>query len=162
SLAELFFPANPAQSLLHRTVYRDPELARRARESSLEILRRAVDDYRDHSDERILILLGKRFTSAESVLYWNTAWSRAYALPLRLPYFARALVDLVLALRGPLTGKDRVRALAAEYLPRDLAYAPKSLQEIPIGHWLRGPLAARARERLEAIPAALSSIFDPA
>jgi asparagine synthase (glutamine-hydrolysing) len=145
-----------------RDLYRDPTIVERSAGQLLEIYRVAVEEFQPNDLERILLLLDKRFTTAEGVLAWNRGWTLAHGLDLRLPYYDHDFVDLAMGVEGTSTGKDVLRQLASEYLPREMAYAPKTPQQMPVNDWIRGPLAESVRERLADPPAAMSSMFDPA
>ncbi len=80
--------------------------------------------------------------------------SMSYSLEAREPLLDHELVEWSLKLplewklRGG-TGKYLLRRLAERYLPREIVERPKQGFSVPIDRWLRGPLRAWARERLE-------------
>ena len=80
--------------------------------------------------------------------------SMTFALEAREPLLDHALVEWSLKLplewklRGG-TSKYLLRRLAHRYLPREIVERPKQGFGVPIDRWLRGPLRAWARERLE-------------
>ena len=75
-------------------------------------------------------------------------------------YAARTVLEPRLRLR-PLDNKPDVRALAAELLPTELAYAPKVHQAVPIAHWLRGPLRPFLTETLDPDRLIALGVFNP-
>ena len=80
--------------------------------------------------------------------------SMSYALEAREPLLDHELVEwsLKLPLEWKLRGgksKYLLRRLAERYLPREIVDRPKQGFAVPIDRWLRGPLRAWARERLE-------------
>ena len=80
--------------------------------------------------------------------------SMSFALEAREPLLDHELVEwsLKLPLEWKLRGgksKYLLRRLAERYLPRDIVERPKQGFSVPIDRWLRGPLRAWARERLE-------------
>jgi asparagine synthase (glutamine-hydrolysing) len=80
--------------------------------------------------------------------------SMSYSLEAREPLLDHELVEwsLKLPLEWKLRGgknKYLLRQLAYRYLPREIVERPKQGFGVPIDRWLRGPLRAWARERLE-------------
>jgi asparagine synthase (glutamine-hydrolysing) len=159
-VAELFSPDSDDQQRLRASLYNDPTGAAAGREDAEAILRSAIADMSGASDERMLILLDKRFTTAEQIVSWSTRWTRAHGLSLQLPYLDHDLVAVAMQMSGPRTGKDLLRSMAADWMPHDMAYAPKIPQQMPIGTWLHGPLAERATARLRSLPASMARVFD--
>ena len=51
--------------------------------------------------------------------------------------------------------------LAAEYIPAELAHAPKIPQTIPIDEWFRGPMEQYVRDHLDRRRLAEEGTFDP-
>ena len=88
------------------------------------------------------------------------AFTRGNGLAGRYPYIDRAYLELGLGVTDG-DGKELLRHLALDLLPKAAANAPKLPQQMPVGHWIRGPLAARVRERLSTLPPLMSQIFDP-
>jgi asparagine synthase (glutamine-hydrolysing) len=158
---EIFTDDSDWDRRLRRELYRDPTVADRSRIQLLDIYRRAAEEFQPNDLERTLLLLDKRFTTAEGVLAWNRAWTLAFGLDLRLPYYDHALIDIFMGVEGESTGKDLLRELASQYLPHEMAYAPKTPQQMPVSEWIRGPLRDPVRERLADLPGKMASIFDP-
>jgi len=145
-----------------RRLYQDPTLADRGGRQLLAIYDAAVAEHPDATLERTLLILSHRFNSAEQAMLWNRAWPNAFGLRLELPYVDHDFLDLVLNIHGGTTAKELQRELASRYLPKEMAYAPKFPQQMPVNEWLRGSLADPARERLSELPNAMTAIYDPA
>lgn len=109
-----------------------------------------------------LTFAGLNYYSADTILYWNNAWSRAYDLPIRHPYFDSEVYDFLMHLPRRKIGKLQFRELAARIMPRHMAYAPKVYQAAPLSHWFRGPLRELLRDRLAPDRIRANGLFDPA
>ncbi len=95
-----------------------------------------------------------RFTKLPRALRFNDRASMRVSAELREPFLDHRLVEL--ALRQPPerkihdgTGKWLLRQIAKHRLPRALVDAPKRPVQTPQREWLRGPLRAWARDRVE-------------
>ncbi|HXV64235.1 MAG TPA: asparagine synthase-related protein, partial [Vicinamibacteria bacterium] len=92
---------------------------------------------------------------AEGLLTKADRASMGWALEPRAPYLDRKVLDFA----ASLPGSERVRGLgtkvflkryALRYLPRAVVHQRKRGLSVPLAAWLRGPLRAWARERLES------------
>ncbi|MEW6747242.1 MAG: asparagine synthase (glutamine-hydrolyzing) [Planctomycetota bacterium] len=77
--------------------------------------------------------------------------SMAQALEVRCPFLDHRLVEFALSLPAhhlvsAVETKKLLRRLALRHLPRDVARARKRGFGVPVGEWLRGPLAGIVRE----------------
>lgn len=160
-LGELYSSDSPLNRHTRRRLYRDPTLVDRGAQELVNIYQDAADEYLDRDPDQTLVHLVKRFGSAETALQWNRAWTLAYGLELRLPYLDNDLVNRAMDVSHNLTVKDLFRQLAARYLPNEMAYAPRTPQQMPVSEWLRGPLSRPIRERLGDMPESMTAIFDP-
>ena len=91
---------------------------------------------------------GLIYYSAEAVLYWNHQWSRTYNIPIRHPYFDDDVFAFLMRLPRRDHGKIEFRQVAAEFMPDDLAFAPKVYQALPIETWFRGALKSFVTDHL--------------
>ena len=87
--------------------------------------------------------------------------SMSHALEVRAPFLDPALVELALALPSrthfsPFAGKRLLRRALRGIVPPHVRRAPKRGFEVPVGHWLAGPLAGLYAEVVT--PEALESI----
>ena len=160
-IGDLYSPDGAVNRQLRRSLYRDPSLADRGSRLLLSTYEAAAAEYPPGDPARTLTLLDKRFTSAEAMLAWSRAWPRAYGMDARLPYYDPDLIDIAMNVAGSATGKHLLRRLAEDSLPHQIAHAPKIAQQMPVGHWLRGPLRHSMRERLADLPLAMTADFDP-
>lgn len=157
----LYSPDAGWSRAVRRRLYLDPTLVDKGVERLQDIFQVAADEQTTSTTERALILLDKRFNTADTVLLWNRRWTLANGLSLALPYFDHDLVDLALNIEGDTTGKDLLRRISSKYLPSEMAYAPKIPQKIPVGAWIRDSLGDPIRDRLADMPEALTAILDP-
>ncbi|HEV8701907.1 MAG TPA: asparagine synthase (glutamine-hydrolyzing) [Candidatus Polarisedimenticolia bacterium] len=77
--------------------------------------------------------------------------SMRHALEVRAPFLDPALVELALSLPSrehfsPFSGKRLLRRALRGIVPGHVRRAPKRGFEVPVGHWLAGPLAGLYRE----------------
>jgi asparagine synthase (glutamine-hydrolysing) len=78
----------------------------------------------------------------------------AHALEVRGPFLDHPLAEwlatlpLPMKIRG-LQGKWLLKKASETRLPHDVLYRPKMGFSVPLARWLRGPLAARAREAVQ-------------
>lgn len=114
----------------------------------------------DESRHDRLTFAGINYYSADTILCWNNAWSHAYDLPIRHPYFDADLYDFLMRLPRREKGKLQFRELAARYMPRHMAYAPKVYQAAPLCNWFRGPLRDLLHERLSPGRIDSNGLFD--
>ena len=160
SLAHLYSKDSELGRRHRAALYRDPKLA----ESGNRLLRSIFEDAAASlppDDQRSLMVMDKLFTAAEAGSAWNRAFARGNGLEARLPFNSAEYNALGLGVIGS-DGKALMRQLALQYLPEQAANAPKQPQEMPVGSWIRGPLADPVRQRLSELPPAMAEIFDPA
>lgn len=105
--------------------------------------------------------LSQRFFAAECMLAWNTAWARAFDLPIRHPFLARDLQTLMMRTETDRSGKDDLRLYAEQLLPPGIARRPKLHHTIPVSAWLRGPLRAFMEDELAPVRLKAQGVFDP-
>jgi asparagine synthase (glutamine-hydrolysing) len=160
-VGELYSPDSPLNRYTRRRLYLDPTLVDRSSEELIDVFQDAADEHAPDDTEEALMYLVERFNAAEAVFQWNRSWTLAYGLELRVPYYDHDLVDLALSLDGESTGKDFFRQLASRHLPDEMAFAPRTPQQMPVSDWLRGPLAGHVRERFADMPRSMATIFDP-
>ncbi len=77
--------------------------------------------------------------------------SMIHALEVRAPFLDPALVEMALSLPAAahfsiFSGKRLLRRALRGIVPRHVLRAPKRGFEVPVGHWLTGPLATLYRE----------------
>jgi asparagine synthase (glutamine-hydrolysing) len=102
----------------------------------------------------------QQFAVPEYVGLWNHRWARAFGFPIRAPLWDRQVMALA-DRRRELTGdKPLLRRFAATLLPHERAYAPKIYQELPLGHWFRGPLRPLVEDGLSPAVLAGPGLFD--
>jgi hypothetical protein len=120
----------------------------------------ATDRYRDQPLGRRTGFVFQQFAVPEYVGLWNHRWGRAFGYPVRAPLWDRQVVALA-DRRSELAGdKPLLRRFAATLLPHDRAYAPKIYQEMPLGHWFRGPLRSLVEDGLGPAALAGPGLFD--
>lgn len=159
-VGDLFSPDSPRDRHTRARLYNDRSLAATGARRLAEIYDGVAREL-DPADPRMaLILMDKVFTSAEAMMAWNRAWPRAHGLTACLPFLDPDLIDLGLRAEGTTAGKDLIRRVAEDLLPNEVAHAPKVAQEMPVNHWLRGPIADPAREILSELPSGMADIFD--
>ena len=147
-LAERFSGTNITPDGLRGSLYLDDRHATEGRRAALELFDSALEAVAGESDRDKLMFLGTTFFSAEHVLYWNHRWARSYGLAIRQPYTDNALLEFVIRLKRRYTDKGDLRRLAATLMPREMAYAPKVYQAVPLAEWLRGSLQELLRAHL--------------
>lgn len=128
----------------------------------LEALASATGLYRGEPVGRRTGFVFQQFAVPEYVGLWNHRWARAFGFPIRAPLWdheVMALADRRTELAGD---KPVLRRFAATLLPHDRAYAPKIYQEMPLGHWFRGPLRGLVEDGLGATALAGPGLFEPA
>ena len=93
--------------------------------------------------------------------------SMAHSLEVRAPFLDPTLVELALSLPsrlhfGLFSGKRLLRRALRDLVPPHVLRAPKRGFEVPVGHWLAGPLQPLYREIVS--PSALHEVpgLDPA
>jgi asparagine synthase (glutamine-hydrolysing) len=142
-------------------LYADASLLEEATAAREELFEAVIAEFADQTPQNAFCGSIQRLATSDSSLQWTTAFIRASGLLGRCPYYDRGLIDLMYRLPRE-RDKEDLRHIAAKYLPRDLAFAPKIGQTIPISSWLRGPMADWLGERLEIGRIAQSGIFRPA
>ena len=87
-----------------------------------------------------------------NLLAYGDAMSMAHALELRLPLLDHRLIEAVgrIAPETRFAGgqKTLLKAIARQFLPKDVVDRPKRGFNPPMGVWLRGALAPLVEERL--------------
>jgi asparagine synthase (glutamine-hydrolysing) len=161
-LSEIFSDDSEWNRKSRRKLYQDPSLADRSASELLQLYQDAADEYETDDLDLTIKLHGKRFTAAEGTHMWNRAWSLAAGLELALPYYDHDLLELGMNLEDGVSAKQLFRELAGQYLPDEMANAPKLPQQMPVNEWIRGPLKEPFRERLLDLPERMTSIFEPA
>ena len=92
---------------------------------------------------------------------WNQRWGRTFGFPVRAPLWDHGVIAAA-DRRWPWEGdKPLMREFAATLVPRDRAYAPKVYQEMPLQHWLRGPLRGFVEDALSPARVERSGIARP-
>jgi len=104
---------------------------------------------------------------AEGVLTKVDRASMAHGLEVRAPFLDHGGIDLAFALpvrhkRRGLTGKRVLRAMLAGRVPRAITSRPKHGFAMPIGAWLRGPLAEWMQDLLTPGAVARDGLLSPA
>jgi asparagine synthase (glutamine-hydrolysing) len=93
--------------------------------------------------------------------------SMAVSLEARAPLLDYRLLEFAWRLPRPFkirhgTGKWILRDLLSRYVPREIVERPKAGFEVPIRHWLRGPLRAWAEDLLDGGRIAREGLLNPA
>jgi hypothetical protein len=130
----------------------------RRRES---ICAEARGDYAGFSQAKMFQLLAQRFYGADMMQNWNCAASRSHDVSIRAPYYDRELFDAMLAHDLLQPGKRELRRVAAELMPREMAYSQKLAQSAPMQDWLSGPLNEFVVERFRSTDRLEEAGFDP-
>lgn len=140
-----------------RAIYVDPDWVQTGSQASERLFSAALQELLDEDPYDQARLLDDRYLNAEGSLFWTSIWARTYDLTIRHPHCDRDVRNFFYSLPAAPPAKEHFHRFAATFLPHEFAYVPKSPQEIPIGHWFRGPLRDFVRQRLspDAIPADL-------
>jgi asparagine synthase (glutamine-hydrolysing) len=155
--------------VLRSELYHDRGLLDRALERRHELFRTEADRVAGLPLLSAARVLECRNFDAEIMYAWNLNSTRPWNLTLRAPYASREVLEGRMRFLPTVEGKPDVRAVAAELLPREMAYAPKVHQAIPLSSWLRGPLRpfisdVLGADRLRAVgtfePRAVRSLLD--
>lgn len=93
--------------------------------------------------------------------------SMAASLEVRAPLLDTAIINFATAIPGTLrlkgmTTKYLLKKAVAPWLPKEIIERPKKGFGVPIGEWLRGPLAGMARDLLAPDRLRREGFFDPA
>ncbi len=122
-----------------RRIYREPKTYSRGKEARRarmeEIL---VAGESKHSFDQ-LMLLGSSLLPADHILWWNHRWGEANDIQFRYPFFDDDVVDLMARIPYDDPSKPLLREVAAQVMPRDIAFRSKVAQAAPIWQWLRAP-----------------------
>jgi asparagine synthase (glutamine-hydrolysing) len=161
SLGDLYSKDSELGRLRRAALYRDPAVAEAGGRLLRAIFDEAASQLPDDDHKSALVVMDKRFPAAEAGSVWNRVFTRGNGLQGRFPFVDHAYIDLGMGAVGA-SAKDLMRHLAKQYLPESVVTAPKQPQEMPVGEWIRGPLADRVRERLADLPVGMAEIFDPA
>ncbi|WP_088919527.1 asparagine synthase (glutamine-hydrolyzing) [Granulosicoccus antarcticus] len=88
----------------------------------------------------------------------------ANSVEVRVPFLDTELTDYVMSLPAKLklqgSSKNLLRKAMADQLPDSVLHGPKYGFGVPYVEWLRGPLAAYAKERLFADNSLMAELFD--
>jgi asparagine synthase (glutamine-hydrolysing) len=89
----------------------------------------------------------------------------AHALEVRAPLLDHELAEWLASLPTPmkirgLQGKWLLKKAHETRLPKEVLYRPKMGFSVPLAQWLRGPLAARARQVVEGERMGDAGLFD--
>jgi asparagine synthase (glutamine-hydrolysing) len=120
--------------------------------------------YRDHWDQ--LTYQYSRLYLTGCVLAKVDRASMAVGLEVRAPLLDTKMVDFANALPGELklrgmTTKYILKQAARSLLPREILERPKKGFGVPVGEWLRGPLAPLAEQLLSPYNIGVLGYFDP-
>jgi asparagine synthase (glutamine-hydrolysing) len=152
------FHAPLSSDEVRKAIYADPGRLDRARRATAELFSEVVAEFSDESGDGRLAGPLHRLYSADGTLTWSAAFGRAHGLSPRSPYYDNVYVELLYRMRRS-GAKRELRELAGKLLPRELAFAPKTAQTIPIAHWFRGPLSSFLIETLGADRLSDSGMF---
>lgn len=152
------FHAPLTPDAIRRSLYVDPSRLDHARRASQRLFAAVVAEFAGEDGVERLAGPLHRLYSADGTLTWSSSFGRAHGLRSRSPYYDNDYVDLLYRMRRS-GGKREIRELAAKLLPRDLAFAPKVAQTLPISDWLRGPLSDFLAERLSARRLLANGVF---
>ncbi|HXV25223.1 MAG TPA: asparagine synthase C-terminal domain-containing protein, partial [Alphaproteobacteria bacterium] len=143
---------------IRESLYVDRALSERAKQAAARLFGEVVAEF---STENAVVRIAGPLTAlyqSEGSSRWSSCFGRAHGLLPRSPFQDNDYVDLLL--RMPRSGHKReIRELAAKLLPRDLAFAPKVAQTLPIAHWLRGPMSEFITAQLSAPRIAEGGLF---
>ncbi|HXV25528.1 MAG TPA: asparagine synthase-related protein [Alphaproteobacteria bacterium] len=146
--------------LTRNALYLEPGRMLEAAGALNQLIGAVMEEYADLCPQKAFCGTIQRLSTADSSLQWAAAFARANGLLGRCPYYDRELIDLSYRLPSE-RDKRSLRRIAAKYLPRELAYAPKLGQTIPLSTWFQGPLADWLGERLSHERIRRSGLFRP-
>jgi hypothetical protein len=139
--------------------YRDPNWLPEAHCRTDELLGSVADDFADESRQNKVTFIGLHCRASEASMHWNHWWSRAHGLTVRFPYVDDDLIDYQLQLPRDSSDKEDIRRFAEQFMPRNMAYYPKTSQTVPITYWFRGALKDFLHDRLSPDRIEESGIF---
>lgn len=127
--------------------------------------RRLADACPDATFLQKLTYLELQLRLPELLLMRVDKMSMLNAVEVRVPFLDRDLIDFALSVPDAFklrngVGKEPVKRLAAEFVPRDLVYRRKSGFGAPILDWFRSGLGRDMREQLHADRGALAAWLD--
>ncbi|HXV23034.1 MAG TPA: asparagine synthase-related protein, partial [Alphaproteobacteria bacterium] len=152
------FHAPLTSDSLRASLYLDPDRLDRAKRAIEQLFAGVVAEFAD--EDAIVRYAGphQRLYSADGTNAWASFFGHAHRLSPRSPYLDNDYLELLY--RMPRSGRKReIRELAAKLLPRELAFAPKLPQTLPIAHWLRGPMSEFITAQLSAPRIAEGGLF---
>jgi asparagine synthase (glutamine-hydrolysing) len=152
---------SPLREQTRRGLYHDPTIIDRSARNLVEILSAAAADVAPVSEAGALRYLEARFTSAEAYQQWNRSFTLAAGLEICMPFYDPDVLAVGMNIDDGTPGKEVSRKVAGSYLSDEMAHAPRLAQQMPVSHWLRGPLTIQARERLSDLPHSMTQVFDP-
>lgn len=122
---------------LRKSLYLDPDRFDQGRRAAASLFGDVLAEFANESAMvRVVGPLGRLYS--EGSTRWSSCFAREHGLSARSPFLDNDYLDLLHRMPWS-AGKREIRELAAKYLPRDLAFAPKIAQTLPIAHWLRTP-----------------------
>ena len=126
---------------LRALIYPDRNVLAALQKERVDLLATELSRVENLSPLRRMVALHHRLFTAEHLHNWNYHAGRAHDSTIRAPMGNREffLESLTYALEPK--GKPALRRYAAQLLPEEVAYAPKTGQSVPINEWLRGPLS---------------------
>jgi asparagine synthase (glutamine-hydrolysing) len=151
---------SPFRQRARRSLYHDPGIIDRSAQNLVEVLSAAAADVGSESEAETLRYLEARFTSAEAYQQWNRSFTLAAGLEVCLPFYDPDVLAVGMNIDDGTPGKTVSRKVAMSYLPDKMAHAPRLAQQMPVSHWLRGPMDIQARERLSSLPEPMAQAFD--
>jgi asparagine synthase (glutamine-hydrolysing) len=132
---------------IRSALYLDPNRAARGKRAAQQLFAGVVSEFAGEQDVERLAAPLHRLYSADGTLTWASCFGRAHGVSPRSPYYDNDYVELLYRMKR--AGRKReIRELAAKLLPRELAFAPKIGQTLPITHWFRAALVDFVSEQL--------------
>ena len=143
---------------IRQKLYRDGARLDRSRQAALRLFADVVSEF--DGEDAVVRMAGPlmRLYSAEGSNRWSSSFGRAHGLLPRSPFQDEDYVDLCHRLPWN-ADKRELRELAAKVLPRELAFAPKIGQTLPITEWLRRQMADVIAGELSEPRIAASGLF---
>lgn len=123
-----------------RHLHADEKLAERGQQAANQLFDRALADVEELDLHQRYRVLQTRFYGADMMQNWNHWSGRGHDLDIRAPYYDREALDFMLSQPFMRNDKIELREYAATMMPREMSYAPKLPQSVPIIPWMHGPL----------------------